>query len=822
MAQPANIRTTLLKRLFSRPNPINIKHFKLARPQLFPGEDDFVYFLRCDSYPDMVEAAKSVIIRLVYHHHFPAPTRLLFNLLRLQECDPQRNQQHREGDYIPQDHFVHLAHLYLLGIYFFSYHHSLHSSTVAYLNTLRRKLARHPRSVSKSTGPSNYELFAFAWAHFVLHHDTAYPLERILPSCRESHVDSKDGLLKVFTRLEKSIQKDMALKALARLLVLRFVIPTTPQTTLQEMYLDHLGHVHADPHLVAKKSTDETVVDLLAKPKKSSPTYEPYSEIKGLGKFEYLPMLLGADSLRVFRSLFDSDRLCAVLENVVTGQPVLFLRCSESYGATANDSSSLVAWCDSWGSRLKKLLTCKRDLPKLAFDLGVSPDAQMEWRYFALKPRDILQHELGTLLDEHQDEFGQLVAQIDNDDSIRTRSIGRYGHSADVGYRVFRRLSMYLGYESDLETTARDFESSFADIDRGIKNVENKLPTIVANCVGRVLKTDIESGDLDPSNILANAKSVNSIASRLIKHLVSKQIDITKLVAEDVVPEILQGKKLRDAAYACVRHIRDLLPLNHDIDKAPIDPFKHADLANNFDLVALISSCSTLFKELDTRCANVGLPPFRDIVKNQKLKWASGSEFTNAFAIDHGFAAAITLTSMINICKKAIDRVVSVAGTGTTAPPDIRLARLAFGLASDDDDAWLKAEATMLLEEVSFAVAIHNLYPKDSRDSKVKGYRTDLVNQPFEFLALLADGLQRWDRERAASHAKGDVLGYIPGTRFDLDIDGETIYISLLGDRLDLRREELSLRNGLKSYLKDAHTMLRLSLSEDLRSLSRY
>ncbi len=173
MRPTRNIRETLIRKLFTHPRVTQQEAFLKARPTLFPSGTDFVAFLEADSTQEMVERAKSILLDLVFTSMCPPPSRLLLNLLSSQEFD---KYSYAEGDYIPRDHFVHLVHLYLLGIYLFGHHEKVFHRSASELQRYRR--------AAKADNLNSYELFGVVWSQFVLFHDLGYPLERIKPSCR--------------------------------------------------------------------------------------------------------------------------------------------------------------------------------------------------------------------------------------------------------------------------------------------------------------------------------------------------------------------------------------------------------------------------------------------------------------------------------------------------------------------------------------------------------------------------------------------------------------------------------------------------------------
>jgi hypothetical protein len=112
---------------------------------------------------------------------------------------------------------------------------------------------------------------------------------------------------------------------------------------------------------------------------------------------------------------------------------------------------------------------------------------------------------------------------------------------------------------------------------------------------------------------------------------------------------------------------------------------------------------------------------------------------------------------------------------------------------------------------------LHNLYPDALRSAAYsrQTLKTKLTTQPFTFLAMLADGLQKWDRVCLLNEATSQISGFIPGSRYNLEIrDDQMLHIRLLGPRLMMAEAEDSLRKSLGAYLEDADSLIRLKLEE--------
>jgi hypothetical protein len=126
----------------------------------------------------------------------------------------------------------------------------------------------------------------------------------------------------------------------------------------------------------------------------------------------------------------------------------------------------------------------------------------------------------------------------------------------------------------------------------------------------------------------------------------------------------------------------------------------------------------------------------------------------------------------------------------------------------------LDYQVGVLCEEASYAITIHNLYPEHFSAPHMKRFRTDMTSEPFAFLALLCDSLQTWDRKKTMSQAfrKLPYATYSDG--FDIEIRRNVLFISEMGDQLDIAERSKALSDHLDKYLKNASHLVRLNLSQ--------
>jgi len=200
-----NINRTLEKYLFTTPIPIrNQKEYSELFDFIFPSKDLFTDFLKEENFEKQVCYSEQILMRLSYDSFFGPPTKLLWNLLDMETKLSAKGGKPYNG----KDHFVHIVHLYLLGIYMFFYHQVLNENIFAEFKKKRKITNIKSNNVTKSI----IKDFIVAWRYFVLYHDISYPIEYFLGN----KDNSRKEYLKDFNDIPKLVYKDLTIKSLAK------------------------------------------------------------------------------------------------------------------------------------------------------------------------------------------------------------------------------------------------------------------------------------------------------------------------------------------------------------------------------------------------------------------------------------------------------------------------------------------------------------------------------------------------------------------------------------------------------------------------------
>lgn len=841
-----SIRAQLVQKLFYSPNPVNKKEFINAKGQLFFDSVEFEKFITSTDSQERVSIAKSILLRIVYQNHFSVPSRLLFNLQLSQEKDKNAV---KKGDYIPQDHFVHLVHLYLLGIYFFSYHKTLHNKILADLNKYRRKFSKF-NNFYNSKGvlrQNSYVLFSKVWSYFVIYHDIGYPFERILPKKRNAK--EKIPYLKQFKKITKSVYKDLGIKTMANLIVLSNIFKNDVGDNLYEMFLNH-HDTYYDKYGRKSIEFDEQVYEDLCNGKYSPEEDDIENqkenmcrELYRLCSYSHIPSLEGNKNIQLVKSFVPDEKLIAILENTETGEPIMLLHASQ------NEISPIFFVTPKKIPRVLK--TYKDKVYQFAFEEGIFPHKDLKWHYFFDEPEKYFNLQLNDFFDNDTEEFNKISKYFENNEGFITMKMTLSDSEGGLGYFVFKDLHEKLGYsyyEQDEEDLPRLLKLSPQFVYTN-KSIGNQIPNMVGNCLAKIVRKKMESDEFNPGKIIwgyekvpASKEIVDRVYEIYGKELPQMYECVKKniLENEEFPVDISKGiKKLQ-------LKIRELI-VNKELTSIEKEPPSDYDFFSNLafnkrftlkpilekmNLVGKNESDGKLIDELNyinTLLEDLKLPKLEDIINEYKPKWAKEDKNYEDSFIDHGFVSALISFTTIKIMMEIVNQFKSLVPHENDELEEKKevdnvekerkekmkkFIHLCFGIDSFDDFNKLILEKEFIRTVVFNSILLHNVYPSESEDNKLKKYKTDWNKNPFAYLAFLADGLQKWDRKKLISEGMSIYDNFVPGDRYNIEIEENLIKVIFTSSNIDFAQEEKDLRSVFDSYIKDSKKIIKLSLHE--------
>ena len=763
----ANIRETILVELFTKPRVLHHKEYDRANRILFPGRDDFTNFLSSDDDQERRRYSHKIINRLVFQHRLSPPSSLLRNLLEYEDnLKPTRGTY----DYVPQDHFVHLVHLYLYGIWLFARYAPFHSLVLSELNRTKRNLLSSPTTDGKLH--SDYNLFAVAWSSAILYHDVAYPIESITPSERNEPNAKTRARLAPFTNISSLAVWDIIVRALSRLIAFHTVVSNSPESI--EDYCIH-GQWHV---------------------KRNGTTVPVSNELNDLVKqLRHLPLVIGHECVSLLLSFLAPANIFAILEHVAQGIPVLMLsldpkkeECYLCEGAFFNRFNRYT---------LAELTAGARMADNFHNDFV--------WRYSALSPLEEWTTQMKCIFENRvlEEKFLSVVSRIEKQPDYKKLFLGTKVSSSELVFAVVNTLS----------ANPPNFEEQGFEVSKSLSKAYSKgrsrIPLIVGDSVAKYLKT-VDRNAFEPysaNNFRVTAeKAVSLLQQRGARqHLVK---DVEKGLEDD---PIIAKERLEIDIKDCIAALVDNLIHVFPTDKELENPFRQGAtryFPSEVNLKAAISESD--FKDLSkTIRANMNNLSLKQLLDRYRIGWPKLEGVVNSDdVVDHGFAAALIQSTCLDYYRK----ILAMQRTKEMGTRERRAAAvildLNFGKCESDEYKRIVAEEAFIRKTVPFVVFIHNMYPENLNG--LTWFRTHLKEMPFAYLTLFADATQKWDRKKLVNEANSKLTNLVPGSRFNASIEQDKIHFRML---MRGQHSGEDLLDQLKQFLANADSFATFELN---------
>jgi hypothetical protein len=773
-----NILQTLREKLFELPAPPHREAlFEEFTAAMFPGRALFLDFLSERHFERQVEIAREILLRLAFEARVFAPNKHIVNLLN---AESRLAGSAGRDAYNGRDHFVHLVHLYLLGLYVFWYHETLHNKVREQLrNLVAPGQDRRRRAVGAMIA---------GWRTFVLFHDLGYPWEIA------HKLSDSDEFLNPFRRAWHYGAKDASMFGMSQLLGFEWLLAEDATSSLG----DDLALESAREDEREAVSEDYLLDEL--KPATAA------SILDNWGPARRMP--ISADSVlpRLLHTIFPETEILAVLESTVDGMAVAaddsmvdeFLRRS-----AGSEALSIPAWSvlrplarqhqvperlrsthhwvfyirnvdQNWSAYLDRIFSTALDEPLPAFQAFAS-------RYLKRYPAPLSATATLRFGDTTFAIYRSLLDTIDfdlHDDGIQTRG--------DIEYHVIRHEKSSLP-DTVLEAILKNLSvrlNARIDTLRKGHHVRGGEPTTLINTpVSDYLPLLLQP--LDESQQIAD-----ELTESLSKGL-HERIELKRELY--VLYGFLKGEILRNVKDSTPHIFGD--PEPRDADPVAKPTWSHVT-------EALLSS------DLE-RVLNERLQGGVDALAKYHPSFAPAkSKASSVPFCDHGLASGLFFSQMYDGWAKCLN-------AGARAPGGLSGLSELLQLRGADEIEWLgTAPPQRWATEVLYTILVHNLYPKEFATEELREFKTKRDREPFTYLALLCDSLQPWDRKRLYNHATGRIHYTVYAEHFNLTILSNIIRIHEEGDDLHLEQRSLELRKYLDDYLEGVGQIIRLHLAE--------
>ena len=743
-----NINKNLKKSLFESPNPLrHKKEYNELKDFIFPGKEIFIAFLAEENFEQQTFLAEKILLRLSYDSFFSPPTRLLFNVLAMESLISGE----KKHGFIGRDHFVHMVHLYLLGVYMFFYHQIFNENMMVLFKKRRSRTKLKSNHLLRST----IKDFIVSLRYFVLFHDISYPIEHFLGN-ENVDKDVKKIFLKAFNNMPKSIGKDLSLRSLSKFIAVYKLVREDSDFTFRNLIIPHIDEI---------ENAKNTILDNV--------------------NFNQIEKVYGYETFRTVYSIFEKRNVCAVLYELKSNLPFLI------YTPVDGAEMEVTKTVHYTGNAILNKLFNNSNAP---YDKEHFQLKNYEWGFF-INSEQTLEKLVKSIFPKLSfEEFDKTIDYIHNLTTshysmvISDTSFNQY--CFDI-YMVLYKLAGYFNIDDKTEAQNKYF-SHLSNI---ISNIGKEIPSKVGNIISNLLvdklnKIDFESDMEDEENLEAVVLKYLSTISETyegfatevsipLKSEIQTQYELKKNLdhIRVSVGEYFDAKKIKNN-YS-LNAVTDSIEFNNLISKK--DGFVH-----------------TIISDFNVKSLKDKLGSFDEVIA-YKPKYP---EIRKKF-FDHGVNSGLVFLSVIDV----FDQLLKIKEDENFT----RLLKVAIGIDIEQDNHYLEYKFKDIFSEVCYAIVAHNLYPKYLKDSS---YRTKLDNNPFSYFAILIDSLQHWDRKFQVNQGFDELPYNTLSKSFNIEVKNNKIRISEYDARIDLQKSLSKLKDDINDYLYKASDYIELNLAE--------
>ena len=744
-----NIKQTLKKKLFINPTFEGDKEiYKELFGFIFPGYTDFINFLDETNHEKIIEYSKKILLRLSYEELFPPPTKLLINLLDSEEEQIKDDKSH----YVHKDHFVHIVHLYIFGIYLYLYHKGLKLKINNFFQDLRYKRSKYTNAKKK-----NFRDFVIGWRHFALFHDLAYPLQN-------KELVKEKQYIEPFEKINKYLMKDLNIKYLSNLFIIYQLFSntkTTKENRFDYLFLSRFGK--------ETNEKNEIIRYKLPVHLKEFEEYKTYVKINNLeGK-----------TIEFLFACLQNEKIMSVLVETFSGEPIAFL-------LTFKNNCKVIYINEN--ERSKKIFSLFYDETNKCFIHG---NSNYYWVHFVT---DTLVKSKSCIYDFFDNNNKKILADLSKTmyDELKTEisllpSKDSHDNFCYENYIMFYNDYGYLSPETKNELKDDIY---FNNLNKALSPLNIEIPEKISAYVksflekyfkkNKIIKlfTKYENMNVFISYILSelnNEKFIKEMEDELNKSTennIKKVINLSKLKKynDDYFTEIYKKEIFKDILKM------ELINIENIFNNLNLDEFKN-HIKNNYKI------------------------EYSDIIEKYKPSHSKD----NSKYYDHGFYGSLLYFTVQNFYIGLLKEEKSNNKMN-------KYLRLSFG---NNINNYNYIKYNHLINEIGFAIFVHNIYPVELKSSlKTKNFVNIQINSnPFAYFCLLADSLQPWDRKYSMKHGNINLPYLTCSNSFDIIISDSKIKIIEKSASLNIKERLKSLKENLDSYLKNASSLIEIDLS---------
>jgi hypothetical protein len=743
-----NITATLRKNLFDSPNPTKHgKEFRDLHSFIFPNKELFISFLEEENFEQQTYYAENILLRLSYDSLFPPPTRLLFNTLSMES----EVFGEKKTGYIGRDHFVHLIHLYLLGVYSLFYHQILNENIFVYFRNNRNT----SNILSNHLSQSVIKDIIVAWRYFVLYHDISYPIENYLGK-NDFDNNHKELYLKAYNNTPKSIGKDLSLRGLSKIIGVSKLIKNKSEYNFENLI---------KPYLKDEQLSDFSIFDL--------------------SKLQQLEKIYGFETIRTVYSVFGKERIVPVLYDKIKMVPLAAYIYSNSdeyklYKTTLCNTTTTLS------TILKSI-----DPP---YNNDCIQSSNYSWFYFVDTYFTVDKIVETFFVEMPLDAFDKTIEYIQSLTShqysmvISDTSFKQY--CFDI-YLVLYKMAGYLRTEDN--SSQLNYTNYLSDV---VTDFAKDIPIRISDVLKSLLIEKLDNVDFEKD--MDSKGSLDDVIYHYLK-LISRTY---KGLASEIALPLNLSMQLQYEAQKNIKKIRNSLGnkfINNEVNNKLFIDIKNDEL--DYSKLTSLSNekLETILEYLNSKAKRTNLVQIEDLF-NYKPKFKN----IRPKYFDHGVSSCFVFLSTVDIYKQ-----LKSIGEDTFKI----ILKISLGIDFEKDTKYVDHKFNSIFCETAFAILIHNIRP-DFLIKPLNQYRTKLENNPFSYFCILMDSLQQWDRKFQVNQAYNTLPYNSVSKSFNIEIKNNKFRISDFSSRMDIRRSLINLKTGIDNYLYKASDLIELNLGE--------
>lgn len=762
---------TLLNSLLVNPKPIARYGgiYKSIEHRLFPDKSHFIEFLQTDDSTERIQLAKGIMKRICFDSNYPPPFRLLLNVL---DTEGEHANKASGGAYLPQDHFVHMLNLYLLGVYVFFYHPTLNKSLVSFFSNVRNEQTRN-RNLN------GIKDFLSSWKYFCLFHDLSYPLE-ILYKVKKDEKTGEDVFhkppkklferyLDIYNHIPEMSNRECLAEAVAKLYMANQL----------------LGDYQNSPIANYFRNLDYSFTNKEKQMLSSADIADSYSDFIGIDK------IYTFDHFKALLNFIPGDELLTVLLEVSTGNPIGFLRhkdeTKEIYVISKSNSVNR--------DRLENMLVNDEYLMDERYrimyfvkDIAVLKSKIMESCGINEGDFAAAKHLIQNELEANQQNYAYIpFYRIDNPQSFGSYLFQTYECVTEKFDAIF--LNNKLGQYSIPE---HYMTSGVATTQNRSQIYEKYMRDDFTENLSRIISGYFKKNVPD---IVKHMKRVESDKSEVIQTELFKTLSTHfNPVAVSEILESACGQFSDDM----VTNLRKEINETNALTKTFMNMCKNMSL-NDLKGITHVATSGVAIQTLLSAIKSNNV--LKCIVENIDKKLSNEHqvtldrllEYRTIFTrYDHGILSCLYYLYSCGIVFGIID------------DPSIKTPKLKFLIWDVDENhhqTKLIDNYRYVVEQTAYSILCHNIFAEPFKQRYNHKWQIKLSASPFAYFCSLMDSLQIWNREKYMSHVSHIWRPEFSYSDYDIYVKNDQLVIQFLSKIKNFEKLKTEKVNSLNDFL---------------------